>query len=562
MNTNINVEGFNNLSPEIQQTAELIRKGYLLEEWRPVINYNLKNEKEVSLNVEISRSGIVRRIDTKRNYLQSISNGGYVFVTIPLIYKTEIIKYRLRAIHSLLMSTFIGPRPATNYVIDHIDRDRSNFKLNNLRYVTPSENNLNKDSINVEKNVLLDIKTNKLYTPTDFKNKISWENLLRSTKDDPDWALFKESAYNYVINNNIDISNVLWKKLIDEFPKGYHYISNVGVIRIDKHKRPYYKIGSVTTTGYRKFSGLDKNNNRYFVHRLVAKYFLNNGVDIDDKLFVDHIDTNRENNLLDNLRIVTPSENMKNIKSILKTSIPIKLSTIFLPEKILYFSSLISAGLYIKAGNTNIKKWIDGKTKCPRKDITYISVWNEEDYLNYNLGKIEISDGIETPYKNFDGIGYDAISHPIKALKDDGKWYYFRSKADFGKYINTDVELIRQWISGKYKCSKGYVEFSDWNEDDWKSYYSGTLEIVDASNIPFIVPKILNSPIKVFSEKDNCFLYFTNKISFSKYVDVAATTVDHWFRKTRNCSKGFSQFSLWSSQDWDNYKNGKIKITL
>ena len=41
------------------------------------------------------------------------------------------------------MSAFVGPRPE-GYQVDHIDRDRVNNRLENLRYVTPSENQKNK----------------------------------------------------------------------------------------------------------------------------------------------------------------------------------------------------------------------------------------------------------------------------------------------------------------------------------------------------------------------------------------------------------------------------------
>lgn len=52
---------------------------------------------------------------------------------------------------------------------------------------------------------------------------------------------------------------------------------------------------------------------KYKVHRLVASAFIG---DVDGKE-VDHIDTNRKNNSLDNLRIVTRKENANNPRSIL-----------------------------------------------------------------------------------------------------------------------------------------------------------------------------------------------------------------------------------------------------
>lgn len=46
-----------------------------------------------------------------------------------------------------------GPqKPAPNYVIDHIDRNKLNNDISNLRWVTPSENMNNQDKENVRKN--------------------------------------------------------------------------------------------------------------------------------------------------------------------------------------------------------------------------------------------------------------------------------------------------------------------------------------------------------------------------------------------------------------------------
>jgi hypothetical protein len=57
-------------------------------------------------------------------------------------------------------------------------------------------------------------------------------------------------------------------------------------------------------SGYLQVQFRDKKN--YFVHRLVAATFIPNP---DNKPCVDHIDGNKKNNAVDNLRWVTASEN-------------------------------------------------------------------------------------------------------------------------------------------------------------------------------------------------------------------------------------------------------------
>jgi hypothetical protein len=67
--------------------------------------------------------------------------------------------------------------------------------------------------------------------------------------------------------------------------------------------------GSVNSNGYMQ---VQINKKMFKVHRLV--WIMHNG-DIDDELQVDHINRDRLDNCIDNLRLVTPQENSFNSKS-------------------------------------------------------------------------------------------------------------------------------------------------------------------------------------------------------------------------------------------------------
>lgn len=70
--------------------------------------------------------------------------------------------------------------------------------------------------------------------------------------------------------------------------------------------RAHWTYGSKNGCGYRQVAIAGK---RYSVHRLVAEAFFG---EIPDGYEVDHINRNRGDNSVENLRIVTPSENQRN----------------------------------------------------------------------------------------------------------------------------------------------------------------------------------------------------------------------------------------------------------
>lgn len=101
----------------------------------------------------------------------------------------------------------------------------------------------------------------------------------------------------------------IWKDI--EGYEGLYQVSNLGRIKITRNGKERITIGVLDkTTGYRKFSlhnhGKEK---KFLVHRLVAKVFIPN---IDNKPEIDHINTIRDDNRVDNLRWVTRKENRNN----------------------------------------------------------------------------------------------------------------------------------------------------------------------------------------------------------------------------------------------------------
>ena len=96
-----------------------------------------------------------------------------------------------------------------------------------------------------------------------------------------------------------------WKQINDY---SNYTISNLGNVRNDKFGRII--TGKCDTKGY-NWVLLYKNSKpkKKYIHRLICEYFLDG---FDPDLEIDHIDRNRQNNNLNNLRCVSRSENNRN----------------------------------------------------------------------------------------------------------------------------------------------------------------------------------------------------------------------------------------------------------
>ena len=95
------------------------------EVWKPLEGYD---------GFFVSSKGRVRRGDLIVKPF--VDYYGYYYVTFSSKGKRVVKK-----VHCLVARVFLGERPS-GYFIDHIDRNKLNNAVENLRYVTPSENNV------------------------------------------------------------------------------------------------------------------------------------------------------------------------------------------------------------------------------------------------------------------------------------------------------------------------------------------------------------------------------------------------------------------------------------
>lgn len=104
----------------------------MTEEWRPVPGY--EGYYEVSNYGQVRRTGRAKGAKVGRTLKQYLNSTGY--------WRVKLYNGRFRdayLVHRVVASAFLGA-PEGVAQVDHIDGDRTNNRLDNLRWVTAAEN--------------------------------------------------------------------------------------------------------------------------------------------------------------------------------------------------------------------------------------------------------------------------------------------------------------------------------------------------------------------------------------------------------------------------------------
>jgi hypothetical protein len=101
----------------------------MAERWRVIPDFT---------NYEVSDRGLVRNRTTEKLLTPFLDHGGYARVGL-----FDAPRRTTRSIHRLVAIAFLGQSEDKKAEVDHINRDRADNRLENLKWVTPLENAMN-----------------------------------------------------------------------------------------------------------------------------------------------------------------------------------------------------------------------------------------------------------------------------------------------------------------------------------------------------------------------------------------------------------------------------------
>jgi len=353
-----------------------------MEIWKKIPNYS---------NYLISTNGKIKNL--KRNSLLNIN---YERFKNSNSYVRIHLKNNHFFLHRLILMTFNPVDNYKNLQCNHKDTNIYNNNLYNLEWLTAKENSQHYVLVKKNKKNIINKKIPKI-------PKINLEN--------EKWKQFLKTKYTI------------------------YFISNYGRIKSFRNKEIILK------QNLKSYFVININKKNYYIHKLVATYFLKNP---NNYTIVDHNDTNRYNNFYKNLKwIKNQSENMNN---------PITKSKL----KKKRFSKLI---IQYNLNGSKVKEWDNIKEICK-----FYKIKNSQNIYACLTGSQNTSIGFKWKYKN--NIKNDFIMNKRIIKKKCDKVAQldlncnliriFKNCIEAAKFLKINYSSIYRVCNGKYKTSNGF----------------------------------------------------------------------------------------------------------
>ena len=339
------------------------------------INYGniIENEKwediEFNKNYEISDKGRVRNKLSKSLISQRCYNG----------YMSCSIGENKRCLIHLLVANAFIPKEEGKNSVDHIDKNRLNNNILNLRWATNKEQCENRSwskgdihrkiqRIDINTKILLETYNNiNDAVKYIFDNDLCKETTNAKSVNSTLWNASRKNEirygylWKYVINEELDNTEI-WKSIKEIIPDANDYkISNLGRV---KNPNDNFVNGTMSNDYYTIYVGI---KSRQKIHILVAKLFIPNP---ENKKCVNHIDGNKINNCVSNLEWNTHSENVNHAMDNNLNPCCKKIKIIDLNSKIeTIYPHIAKASKELKISRNTITRYINKKE--PYNDILF-----------------------------------------------------------------------------------------------------------------------------------------------------------------------------------------------
>lgn len=289
------------MNPDRESVHEVLKSNPELnntEYW-----YEFPEDMQLS-KYQISTWGQILQIKNKLLLSGSHGKDGYRYI----ILVSDSAKPTNYVIHRLMARVFIA-NPDIKYTVDHIDRNKTNNVLLNLRWLTPAKQNANRGPIKyVNKKVSvdqLDLTTGDLIKTWESMEEVTKQFNIKSSGKISlvcSGKLKSAKGFGWRYSESAPLDDEIWKE-IPGFNK--HEISNLGRLK----KKEGRILSGYNEGGYLRVEILNSNNIRTkkYIHQLVCLTF--NGEPPINKKLVNHIDGNKLNNVNTNLEWCNTSEN-------------------------------------------------------------------------------------------------------------------------------------------------------------------------------------------------------------------------------------------------------------